>query len=84
MIQISDIKVALHQEKEEIINKTIKKLTGQLYPYVIVRESLDARKGILFVYTIQAEIPKNKLQKKFRDKILRCGKRSRIADRIWR
>ncbi len=63
MIQISDIKVALHQEKEEIINKTIKKLTGQLYPYVIVRESLDARKGILFVYTIQAEIPKNKLQK---------------------
>lgn len=64
MIQVANIKVSLQEEKEQIIEKTIKKLLGAVFPYRIVRESIDARRGVVFVYTIHIDAPISKVLKK--------------------
>ncbi len=63
MIQISNIKVALSEEKEQVIQKTIEKLIGKKREYKIIRESVDARRGIFFVYTIQLDAAKNEIKR---------------------
>lgn len=61
MIQIPNIKVSLNEEKETVISKTIKKLTGKDHAYRIVKESIDARRGIIFVYTVELDIDKSQV-----------------------
>lgn len=58
MIQIRNIKVPLNEEMKEVVEQAIQALFGRLYPYVIVKESIDARKDICFVYTINVDAPK--------------------------
>lgn len=64
MIQISNIKVLLNEDKEQVISKIVKKLVGKEVGYTIVRESIDARRGITFVYTIRLDIPESMVLKK--------------------
>lgn len=64
MIQVSNIKVSLNENKEEIISRVIKKLTGKDHDYRIVKESIDARRGIVFVYTIRLDIDESKVLKR--------------------
>ena len=52
MIQISNIKVGLDEDKDLVIRETIKSLLGEESDYDIVKESVDARKIIVFVYTV--------------------------------
>ena len=52
MIQISNIKVGLDEDKDLVIIETIKSLLGEESDYDIVKESVDARKIIVFVYTV--------------------------------
>ncbi|MDO5095330.1 MAG: FAD-dependent oxidoreductase [Peptostreptococcaceae bacterium] len=66
MIQISNIKVLLDEDKEQVIAKTIKKLTGKVHDYKIVRESIDARRGIVFVYTIYVDVKPSQVLKSSR------------------
>lgn len=61
MIQIPNIKVSLNEEKEKVISKTIKKLTGKDHAYRIVKESIDARRGIIFVYTVELDIDRSQV-----------------------
>lgn len=60
MIQISNIKVELNEEKDEIIKNTIiSKLKTDEFKYKIVRESVDARKQpIHFVYQVHVDTNK--------------------------
>lgn len=57
MIQISNIKVGLDEDKNDIIKKNIiKKLKTENFEYKITRESIDARKKpIYFVYQVLVE-----------------------------
>lgn len=73
MIQINDIKVLLDEDKDEIIQKIIKQLIGHTLNFTIVKESIDARKGISFIYTVNVDtniIPKfnNKIKYKIIEK----------------
>lgn len=66
MIQVSNIKVKLDQDKDDVIRNTVKKLTTKTTDYIVVRESLDARKDIVFVYTINVNIDKKDILKNCR------------------
>ena len=62
MIQINNIKVSLEEDKHEIIESTIKKLMGEDCEYEIVKESIDARRGICFIYTVNVETDRRDLR----------------------
>ena len=62
MIQINGIKVALTEDKDTIIKKNIKELIGQSCEYTIVKESIDARKDIVFVYTVNVDTDKKNIR----------------------
>lgn len=55
MIQVSGIKVSLNEDRDRVIKSCIQDLLGHSCKYTIVRESIDARKGISFVYTIHLD-----------------------------
>lgn len=57
MIQISNIKIDLDDDRDAVIKKYIEKLvSGRPYNYRIVKESIDARKKpIKFVYQVYVE-----------------------------
>ena len=63
MIQISNIKVPLNQDRDKTIQKNIVRLIGRKAPYKIIRESIDARQGIVFVYSVQIDAPKDAVSK---------------------
>lgn len=58
MIQISNIKISLDDNKDEAIRKQIEKqLRTPIFKYKITKESIDARKKpIILVYQVQVEI----------------------------
>ena len=57
MIRISNIKIDVLNDTEENIIKTIeKKIKEKVYKYDIVKKSLDARKEIKYVYSLDVEV----------------------------
>lgn len=63
MIQIKNIKVLLSEDKEVVFTNVIRKLTGNDEQYQIIKESIDARRGVVFIYTIQLDIPISRVKK---------------------
>lgn len=63
MIQISNIKVGLDEDKNDVIKKNIiKKLRTENFEYKITRESIDARKKpIYFVYQVIVQTKDKKM-----------------------
>lgn len=73
MIRVSDIKLSIDQKKTDIKKAILKKLKikeEELIHYKIYKESIDARKDMVyFVYTVDVEVKnEEKLLKKIKDK----------------
>lgn len=73
MIRLSDIKLSIDQKKTDIKKAILKKLKikeEELIHYKIYKESIDARKDMVyFVYTVDVEVKnEEKLLKKIKDK----------------
>lgn len=79
MIQISNIKVKLDEDKDEIIKKFINKNIRRKVDYKIVRESIDARKEIVFNYIIEVDASeKDLLNKKIDYKLVENDESAKV------